>query len=118
MAFIIYLFTAILVLDCAVLVLLILMQLPKKEAGAGLAFGAAATDALFGAGSGNFLTKATKWAAGILFALAMMISLMQSAHARHPGSDFQRRVSERQSKPAEAPANLPPGVVAPSNAPQ
>ena len=44
-----------------------LIQLPKKDAGAGLAFGGGATDALFGAGSGNVLTKITKYAATVFF---------------------------------------------------
>ena len=57
MSFLIGLLTVVLVLTCIVLILLVLIQLPKKEAGAGLAFGGAATDALFGAGSGNVLTK-------------------------------------------------------------
>ena len=57
------------------LILLVLMQLPKKEAGAGLAFGGGATDALFGAGSGNVLTKITKYAAVIFFALALLLSV-------------------------------------------
>ena len=33
------------------LILLVLVQLPKKEAGLGQAFGSGATDALFGSGS-------------------------------------------------------------------
>ena len=41
----IYLVTAIMMLDCLFLVLLVLVQLPKKEAGMGQAFGGAATDA-------------------------------------------------------------------------
>src|ERR1051325_8044084 len=98
MTFVIWFLTIVMVLICLVLILLVLMQLPKKEAGAGLAFGAGATDALFGAGSGNFLTKATKWSAIILFCLAMLLSVMQSAVARQPNSDFQRRVQEHQSK--------------------
>src|ERR1044071_3643148 len=98
MGFIIYFLTAVLVLDCLFLILLVLMQLPKKEAGAGLAFGGAATDALFGAGSGNFLTKATKYAAGILFLLALAISVMQSRYASRPNSEFQRMLKEQQSK--------------------
>jgi len=60
MGFLIGLLTVVMVLDCLVLILLVLIQLPKKEAGMGLAFGGAATDALFGAGSGNVLTKITK----------------------------------------------------------
>ena len=59
MSFLIGLLTFILVLDCLLLTLLVLMQLPKKEAGAGLAFGGSATDALFGSGTGNVLTKIT-----------------------------------------------------------
>ena len=61
LTFFIYLLTVVLVIDCVFLVLLVLVQLPKKEAGMGQAFGGAATDALFGAGSGNVLTKVTKW---------------------------------------------------------
>ena len=48
-----------------------LVQLPKKDAGAGMAFGGGAADALFGAGSGNVLTKITKWATGIFFAMVI-----------------------------------------------
>src|ERR1041385_7513610 len=116
MLFFIYLFTAVLVLDCLVLILLVLMQLPKKEAGAGLAFGGAATDALFGAGSGNFLTKATKWSAAILFVLAMTVSVLQSAHARRPGSDFQRLLREQQAKQPPLAPTAPPTMTPASNA--
>ena len=72
----IYFLTAVLVIDCLFLVLLVLVQLPKKDAGAGMAFGGGATDALFGAGSGNVLTKVTKWCAGIFFALAIVLTVM------------------------------------------
>ena len=81
MGFIIGLLSFFMVLDCAVLILLILIQLPKKEAGAGLAFGGAATDALFGAGSGTVLTKITKYAAGIFFVMAIILSIMQSSYS-------------------------------------
>ena len=46
MSFVIGLLTVLMVLDCILLVFLVLLQLPKKEAGAGMAFGGAATDAL------------------------------------------------------------------------
>jgi preprotein translocase subunit SecG len=97
MLFFIILLSVIMILDCIVLCFLVLMQLPKKEAGAGLAFGAGATDALFGAGSGNFLTKATKYCAGIFFALAIFLSWLQTARAHQPGSDFLKRVQEQQN---------------------
>src|SRR5438128_9368540 len=95
--------TIFMVLDCVVLVFLVLMQLPKKEAGAGLAFGGAATDALFGAGSGNFLTKATKYAAIVFFGSAILISVLQIQYAHRPNSEFRRQL-EMQSKQAPAPA--------------
>ena len=76
MTILIGLLTFILVVNCLFLILLVLVQLPKKDAGAGLAFGAGATDALFGAGSGNVLTKITKYSAGIFLVLAMLLSIL------------------------------------------
>ncbi|PYJ06522.1 MAG: preprotein translocase subunit SecG [Verrucomicrobia bacterium] len=67
MLFLIGLLTFVMVLDCVVLVALVLIQLPKKDTGGGLAFGGAATDVLFGAGSGTVLTKVTKYAATAFF---------------------------------------------------
>src|ERR1700740_2711591 len=78
MIYLIGLLTVVLVLNCLLLILLVLVQLPKKEAGAGVAFGAGATDALFGAGSGNVLTKLTKVFAGAFLFLALMLSVMKS----------------------------------------
>jgi preprotein translocase subunit SecG len=70
--------TVILVLNCLLLILLILIQLPKKEAGAGLAFGGGATDALFGAGSGTALTKVTKYCAGLFLGLSLLLSVLNA----------------------------------------
>jgi len=78
MSLLIGLMTVILVLTCVVLILLVLVQLPKKDAGAGLAFGGGATEALFGAGSGNMLTKITKYAAVAFFVLTMSVAILQS----------------------------------------
>jgi len=69
------LLTVILFLNCLFLILLVLVQLPKKEAGLGTAFGGGATDALFGAGAGNVLTKLTKWNAVIFLFLCLLLSL-------------------------------------------
>ena len=77
MSFIVGILTVFLVLNCALLILLILIQLPKKDAGAGMAFGGAAADALFGAGSGNVLTKVTKYATVIFFVLALFLGYLQ-----------------------------------------
>lgn len=118
--FFIIILTVVMILNCILLCFLVLMQLPKKEAGAGLAFGGAATDALFGAGSGNFLTKATKYSAGIFFVLAIALSLLQTARAHQPGSDFMKKVQEQQNagpslaQPPAPPANSQPAPTAPT----
>ena len=67
--------TVILFLNCLFMILLVLAQLPKKEAGLGTAFGGGATDALFGAGAGNVLTKLTKWCAVLFLVLCLALSL-------------------------------------------
>jgi preprotein translocase subunit SecG len=98
MTFAIYFLTAIMVIDCLFLILLVLVQLPKKEAGMGQAFGGAATDALFGAGSGNVLTKVTKWAAGIFFALAVLLTILGTYKTTGGGtSRFQQLLGETKS---------------------
>src|SRR5579872_3997376 len=106
MGFIIGLLTFFMLVDCVVLVLLVLIQLPKKEAGAGLAFGGAASDALFGAGSGNVLTKVTKYAATIFFVMALLLSILQSRHYGRASSSFQQKLEQPISGPAGA---TPPG---------
>jgi preprotein translocase subunit SecG len=115
MGFIIGLLTVVMVLNCLLLILLVLIQLPKKEAGLGVAFGSSATDALFGAGSGNVLTKMTKYSAGIFFGLAIVLSIMQSNYHRRSGSEFQREV-EKQTKQSGG-FQLPPPGPAPTTAP-
>lgn len=82
MDFIIGLLRFVLFVDCALLVLLVLIQLPKKEAGLGVAFGGAATDAIFGAGAGNAITHITKWCAVIFFVLSLGIAVADSHYAR------------------------------------
>src|SRR5438045_8596846 len=91
MGFFVGLLTVILVLDCMFLILLVLIQLPKKEAGAGVAFGGGATDALFGAGSGTALTKITKYAAGMFLGLSLVLSVMRAHVAGEGGRRFERR---------------------------
>jgi preprotein translocase subunit SecG len=116
MGFIIGLLTFFMVLDCIVLVFLVLIQLPKKEAGAGLAFGGAASDALFGAGSGNVLTKVTKYAATIFLAMAVLLSFMQTQHYGK-NSVFQQRLEQPISAgPGAAPAAVPSKGAAPGPA--
>src|SRR5688572_6137688 len=124
MTLIVGLLTVLLVIDCVLLILLVLIQLPKKDAGAGLAFGGAATDALFGAGSGNVLTKVTKYGTVAFFVLAMLLSVMQSRFYHGDTSEFQRKVDRAgkqlpagQPAPGSTPAPLPALAPQASNAP-
>jgi preprotein translocase subunit SecG len=113
MSFIVGILTFVIVVNCALLILLVLIQLPKKDAGAGLAFGGGAADALFGAGSGNALTKITKWAAGIFFVLAIFLGHEQSVLHHGDSSEFIQKVQQGQSQPqtpmtpVSQPASLP-----------
>src|ERR1044071_8861583 len=90
--------TVVLVLNCLLLMLLVLIQLPKKEAGAGLAFGGGTTDALFGAGSGNALTKLTKYASASFLPLSLFLGILNPRAHRAGESDVRRALAN--SRPA------------------
>jgi len=112
MAFVAGILTALLVLNCLLLILLVLIQLPKKDAGAGMAFGGGAADALFGAGSGNALTKITKWATVIFFTVALVLGYLEDQlHNKSSASEFEKQVQQKQS---ESPVALPPAMPAAS----
>jgi len=89
--------TVILVLNCLLLILLVLIQLPKKEAGAGIAFGGGATDALFGAGSGNALTKITKYSAGIFIGLSLFLAVLNTGRAARSGRSIEEQLQKLQA---------------------
>ena len=116
MTFIAGILTFVLVVNALMLILLILVQLPKKDAGAGLAFGSGAADALFGAGSGNVLTKVTKWATVIFVGLAVVLGVVQDKLSAHGStSNFLQQVQQKQMQtpvsapaPMAAPASQPP----------
>jgi len=115
MSFLIGLLTVVMVLDCLLLILLVLIQLPKKEAGAGIAFGGSAADALFGAGSGNVLTKATKYATVAFFLLLLVLGYLQSQYYHKSVTDLRNRLAQQAQPgglpitpaPAESPAAAP-----------
>ena len=100
-------------LNSIVLILLILVQVPKKEAGAGMAFGGSAADALFGAGSGSAITTITKYSAGLFFGAALLMAIM-AAHIKPVGGSRLRDELNKSVGPSVpmAPATLPG---APSN---
>src|SRR5882724_8833472 len=122
MTFAIATLTVFLILDCLFLGLLILIQLPKKEAGVGVAFGGGAADALFGAGSGTALSNLTKYTAAAFFVLVFSLSVMNN-HARRSGiTELQKQLSKLPAvadtvpqAPAPAPSNASTNSAAVTN---
>ncbi len=96
----------VLVVNAAFLMLLILIQLPKKEAGAGLAFGAGATDALFGAGSGNALTRMTKYAATAFLGLVLLLSFLSQRHANSGSRTIDAELKKKAASAASTLSNV------------
>ncbi len=97
------LLTIALVLNCLLLILLVLIQLPKKEAGLGMAFGGSAADALFGAGSGTVISRWTKYGTVSFLVLSLVLSVMRNHEARAVGRNIAAEL-ERQGRAGAAPA--------------
>jgi len=105
MSFVLGILTLLLVANCMLLILLVLVQLPKKDAGAGMAFGAGTADALFGAGSGNALTKITKYTAVVFLVLSLFLGILQGKVRNDSSStQFTKLVEQTQQASATAPA--------------
>ncbi len=109
MQLVINLLSLILVVISLFLGLLILLQLPKKEAGITAAFGAESTAAIFGAGSGTALTTITRWSATLFLALCFIIAVMTAQQSRSRTS----KIKDLLDKPAAA-APVTPGTPAPA----
>ena len=92
--------TTVLVLNCFFLVLLILIQLPKKESGSGLAFGGGTLDMALGAGAGNVLTKLTKVSASLFLLLCLVLAVI--------GGTDKGGLSERLAGDEAPIATIPP----------
>jgi len=115
MSFVIGILMLLLIVTCVVLILLVLVQLPKKDAGAGIAFGGGTADALFGAGSGNVLTKITKYAIGVLLVLSLGLGYLQDkAYYSTSGATFEKMVQEQQMQQPIAPATAPAAQTPPA----
>jgi len=117
-------FTFVLILISLFLVLLVLMQKAKNDGGMGAALGGGATEATFGADTGNVLTKATINSAIAFFVLSLLLYLghihMRNAAATADGTalpDIVAPTTEMPFAPAteEAMSAAPEtsGIVAP-----
>ncbi len=71
--------TAVEVIVCLLLILVVLMQRPRQE-GLGASFGDAAASQVWGAQTTNVLQKFTVYLAIILFALTILLAVLVSRH--------------------------------------
>lgn len=85
----IYIVFALLLIDCALLLLLILMQRPKQE-GLGASFGAQMTDQVFGAQTSSVLKKGTVFFGAIFFILCFALSVLMNARFQDNKSDLPK----------------------------
>jgi preprotein translocase subunit SecG len=115
------LLTLVLVVLAMFLGLLILLQLPKKEAGITAAFGAESTAAIFGAGSGTALTHLTRWVATAFLSLCLVIAVMTSRHTTARSTKIREAVATPaaatttvNANPAAAPALVPTNAARPT----
>jgi preprotein translocase subunit SecG len=108
--------TAIHVLVCLFLIIVVLLQ-SGKSADIAAAFGGMGSQTAFGPrGAATVLTKATTWSA-IIF-LITSISLSIIASRRMPGSVLGTvKPSETKSQPAQPPAQAPPQQSPPESQP-
>ena len=108
----IWLFTAVLILVSVFLVLVVLAQKAKSDGGMGGALGGGATEAAFGADTGNVLTKLTINAAILFFVLTFGLYLGHIYVSKHAkSSEGQLPVITAPAKSA-APATAAPAVEA------
>lgn len=116
MGILIGLLSFVLAVVCLLLGLLVLIQLPKKEAGMGMAFGSGAVDTLLGAGAGSALTSITKWLGGIFLGLCILLAWL--GNMKNGSASAAKAVREAVSR-SEAAAPATPAVnalVTPTNA--
>jgi preprotein translocase subunit SecG len=92
--------TAVEVIVCLLLILVVLMQRPRQE-GLGASFGDAAASQVWGAQTTNVLQKFTVWLAIILFGLTLLLAVLVSRHQN--GSKGEKIFGDAKPAPA-APA--------------
>jgi len=104
--------TIILFLTSLFLILLVLVQLPKKEAGLGTAFGGGTTDALFGAGAGNVLTQLTKYCTILFLVLCLVLARMNKldSETNTASTDKGKAKKEQPAQPGNGLGGSPSGT--------
>jgi preprotein translocase subunit SecG len=112
MDILINIFTVVLILVSAFLVLIVLAQKAKSDGGVGAAMGGGVAEATFGAETGNVLTGATIKASIAFFVLSFGLYLGQIYQHKH-------KAKEEGALPAiTAPATVAPATPAATTAPE
>lgn len=109
-------FTFLLILVSAFLILIVLMQKAKSDGGMGAALGGGATEAAFGADTGNMLTKGTINAAIAFFVLSFGLYLAHVYQHKSGAATGGTGLPSIPVSTTEAPASAP-APAAPANAP-
>lgn len=117
MGILIGLLSFVLVLVCLLLGLLVLIQLPKKEAGMGMAFGSGAVDTLLGAGAGSALTTITKWTGATFLVLCILLAWLGNLkNGSGSAAKAVREAVSRSEAPAATAAPAMNPLITPTNA--
>jgi preprotein translocase subunit SecG len=116
MGILIGLLSFVLVIVCLLLALLVLIQLPKKEAGMGMAFGSGAVDTLLGAGAGSALTTITKWMGGVFLGLCILLAWLGNLKSGSGSAAKAVREAVSRSEATAPAAPMASGLITPTNA--
>ena len=128
-----YIVFALLMIVCAMLLLLVLMQRPKQE-GLGAAFGAQMTDQAFGARTTDVLKKGTIFFGSLFMILCFLLSvlMLNEHHEKNKSTILQNQpkavlpvapaaqpaeAAATEEAPAEQPAEAPATEEAPAEQP-
>lgn len=109
----IYIVFALLLIDCALLLLVVLMQRPKQE-GLGAAFGAQMTDQAFGAQTTDVLKKGTVIFGTGFMLLSFVLASLMNVQFRNRKSDLNTRTVEAPVAAQTAPAEATPAPAQPA----
>lgn len=104
----IYIVFALLLIDCALLLLVVMMQRPKQE-GLGAAFGAQMTDQAFGAQTTDVLKKGTVLFGSLFMILSFVLAVLMNAQFQMKKSTLSTEapVPVKAEEQAPAPATAP-----------
>jgi len=112
----VWILRGLLVLVCLLMILVILMQRSKQE-GIGAAFGAGMTESVFGADTGNVLSKTTVWCAVLFFGITLALSAISARKHRTGTSGLAEAAQEASKAMAPAAGATTNGPAAATNAP-